>query len=864
VHDAALLARAERAADLVDRDPDAALAAAAALITPGADPETTSVALRTTARVHARQGRALDARRSLHRAIRVAEKGGLPVRAAQARSSLVVVLVSLGQFDAALTEADAAAPALSGHDSGLLIAQRAVVLSRLDRTDEALAAYSEALDVLPVADVSLRAMVWSNRGLLHTYRGNFDGARRDLERCLDLCDRHQLRAVAADAIHNVGYLALLRGDLVASLEHLDRSERLRGELQLDALPTVLDRADVLLTANLAEESRRAAHAAVAIASTAGRQADLAEAELTLARAELVAGNALGARHHAVRARSMFHHQGRDGWAAIASELALRARWLAGERGRRIVADARQCAEGLTATGWNAPALRARILAAEALLARGRRAEAAEELRGVAAARRRGPADLRVAAWHAEALVRLAHGDRGGALRAVSAGLDVVDAHSAALGATDLRAQSMTRGRPLADLGLDLVIGRDRPRDVLRWLERARTTALRRRPARPPRDAGLAAQLADLRRVTTSITAARGAGQDTSDLRREQLRLERSVRDHARHARGGGETTSRFDVGRLADALGDRGLVEYFYVGDELRAVVLVDGRCRVVTLSSYGDALSEAESLRFAMHRLARRHGTEASLGVALVMRDHAAAALDASLLGPIERLLGDRDLVIVPTMSLHALPWPALPSLQGRPVSVAPSAAQWVDAACAPRRRTGDVVLVAGPDLMFAEPELRAVGRHYRGAVRLRGQSATAERVQLAIDGARVAHIACHGHFRTDNPQFSSLRMADGPLMVYDLERLRQAPDLIVLSACDTALSAVHPGDELVGLSSALFALGTRTLVAAVSPVDDEAAMTLMIDFHARLAHGRSPAAALADAQQAHGVIGFACFGAG
>ena len=200
--DAALLARAERAAALVDRDPDAALAAAANLII-SADPEASSVALRTSARVHARQGRALEARRVLQRAIRVAERAGLTTRAAQARSSLVVILVSLGQFDAALAEADAAAPALTGHDRGLLIAQRAVVLSRLDRTDEALAAYAQALDVLPSADVSLRAMVLSNRGLLHTYRGNFDGARRDLERCLELCDRHRLRAIAADAIHNV-------------------------------------------------------------------------------------------------------------------------------------------------------------------------------------------------------------------------------------------------------------------------------------------------------------------------------------------------------------------------------------------------------------------------------------------------------------------------------------------------------------------------------------------------------------------------------------------------------------------------------------------------------------------------------------
>ena len=528
-------------------------------------------------------------------------------------------------------------------------------------------------------------------------------------------------------------------------------------------------------------------------------------------------------------------------------------------------DARTCADGLASAGWHASALRARVLAAEALLAQGQRVEAAAELRDAATARRRGPADLRVAAWHAEALLRLAHDDRAGALRAVSAGLDIVDAHSAALGATDLRAQSMSRGRPLASLGLKLVIGRNRPRDVLRWLERARTTALRRRPARPPRDTRLAAHLADLRRVTVAITEARGAGQDTFDLRREQLSIERSVRDHARHARGAGATSSRFDVGLVADALGERALVEYFYNSDDqLHAVLLVDGRCRIVALSSHGQALNEAESLRFAMHRIARRHGSEASLAVAHATRDHAAAVLDDELLGPIAKIIGDRDLVIVPTMKLHALPWPALPSLVGRPISVAPSAALWVAAERAPHRRSGDVVLVAGPDLVFAEPELAAVGQHYPDAVRLQGGSATAERVQRAIDGARVAHIACHGHFRTDNPQFSSLRMADGPLMVYDLERLRRAPDLIVLSACDTALSAVHPGDELVGLSSALFALGTRTLVAAVSPVDDEAAKTLMIDFHVRLAQGRSPAAALADAQQALGVIGFACFGAG
>jgi CHAT domain-containing protein len=38
----------------------------------------------------------------------------------------------------------------------------------------------------------------------------------------------------------------------------------------------------------------------------------------------------------------------------------------------------------------------------------------------------------------------------------------------------------------------------------------------------------------------------------------------------------------------------------------------------------------------------------------------------------------------------------------------------------------------------------------------------------------AGQAHVAAHGVFRADSPMFSSLRLADGPLTVHDLERLR------------------------------------------------------------------------------------------
>ena len=53
---------------------------------------------------------------------------------------------------------------------------------------------------------------------------------------------------------------------------------------------------------------------------------------------------------------------------------------------------------------------------------------------------------------------------------------------------------------------------------------------------------------------------------------------------------------------------------------------------------------------------------------------------------------------------------------------------------------------------------------------------------------------------------------------MHHDLEALERAPGRLVLSACDSGLSAVRPGDELMGLAAAMFMLGTRTLAASVS----------------------------------------------
>jgi CHAT domain-containing protein len=129
------------------------------------------------------------------------------------------------------------------------------------------------------------------------------------------------------------------------------------------------------------------------------------------------------------------------------------------------------------------------------------------------------------------------------------------------------------------------------------------------------------------------------------------------------------------------------------------------------------------------------------------------------------------------------------------------------------------------------------------------------------------VAHLAAHATFRADNGMWSSVHLADGPLTVYELETLVRPPDVVVLSACQSGLSTVRPGDEVLGLAAALLGLGTRAVVASVVPVADADTAPLMIALHHRLLAGDEPAVALAGAQAAIGgavAASFGCFGAG
>jgi hypothetical protein len=495
----------------------------------------------------------------------------------------------------------------------------------------------------------------------------------------------------------------------------------------------------------------------------------------------------------------------------------------------------------------ARAIDAHLLTGRVALACGRREEAGRHLQTAAAARHRGQLRTRGAGWLAQAAWCEAAGRWRGMLAACDRGLALLDLHLQTLGATELRTLATANGAALADMALRHAIRRRDPRLFLEWSERWRGTILRVTPVRPPPDSDLVADLAALRSVATRLDTALDSRAAAPALERERRRLETAVRQRVLHtpavAAGQAET---FRAADLVDQLGDTDLLELTDLDGQLYAVVATGGRLHLIHVGPTQAATHTLAHALFTLRREGAGRGTH-RLDLAEIGR-----RLEVSLLGEAVHLLRGGPVVVVPTGKLHAVPWGMMPSLRDRPMAVSPSASAWLRARHAARPDEDRVVLVGGPRLLTGDAEVRALTGQYPDATVLADGDATADRVMAAMDGAWLVHLAAHGTFRDDSPLFSAIELADGPLTVYDLERLKRAPHHVVLSSCSSAVGVAVGADELLGLVSALISLGSAGVIASVVPVNDPATVPLMTALHDQLRTGIGLAAALTRARQA------------
>jgi CHAT domain-containing protein len=146
---------------------------------------------------------------------------------------------------------------------------------------------------------------------------------------------------------------------------------------------------------------------------------------------------------------------------------------------------------------------------------------------------------------------------------------------------------------------------------------------------------------------------------------------------------------------------------------------------------------------------------------------------------------------------------------------------------------------------------ETDALARLFPKAEVLTGDAANFKKISESASDTDILHLACHGQFRAKNPLFSSLKLADCWLTVRDVAALKLNADLAVLSACETGVSRVAPGDELLGLASGFFSAGAASLVLSLWNVHDRTTVELMKHFYCEIRAGARPAAALRRAQR-------------
>ena len=215
--------------------------------------------------------------------------------------------------------------------------------------------------------------------------------------------------------------------------------------------------------------------------------------------------------------------------------------------------------------------------------------------------------------------------------------------------------------------------------------------------------------------------------------------------------------------------------------------------------------------------------------------------------------------LAVLPHGPLHSIPWSALHDGTGYlidryEVFTAPSLA--VLDGCRSRRASGRrgalIVGVADEFAPAIEDEVAGIATRLPGARRLVGPSATADAVCAELSGSSIVHLAGHGLWRSDNPMFSSLRLADRWLTAAELLPLDLRGALVVLSACDSARAHALAGNELLGMARAVLGAGAATLVASQWPADDEATASLMDSFYEHVTRGLPPAVALTLAKRA------------
>lgn len=694
-----------------------------------------------------------------------------------------------------------------------------------------------------------------SRGVLAIERSQPEQALESFAYVAQLAHAEGFAEQEVMARHNMGLATYLLGDLPGALTHMSAAEEIGADISRGQAK--FDRGDVLLEAGLVSEAIATLESGLVGLEGEGHAQLWAEHDLRLSRAQRLAGRLDAAAEAAASAATSFRALGAAGWeakAVLAGLVVELDRPISRSTATRVASTAEALAVAAHALGNRELASSAQILAAEALLWLGDLQGARDHL-DRARRHRFGSvsADLRAASVLAGVLA--ADGETAAARRVLAKSARRLEAGQRGSASLDLRTASSIHGVTLASLDLDLALQRGSA-DVLRTLERWRG-ATERLPSlgRPDDD-----RLADL---TESLRSARGQLRGGPEPEREreleqratELEVEIRARDWELRSQDTPEASTQVRIreARAGLASTDRDLVWFFAHQERLLGVGIINGRAALRDLMPLGEAAELARRIRVDLRTAASHRLGPLGPAVWGSLRS-SAQRLDAALVRPWRSTSG--GLVLVSCEQVSALPWALLPSMVGRPFTLARSLTSFARASFPGGKAGGSgpdsvrpsVHISVGPGLTRAESEGSAIAAAWGGDVHVTNPSSSAGLVR-ALSAAGVVHVAAHGTHQVESPLFSSLSLHDGPVFAHELQPTGVAADHVVLSACDVGLAASRPGNEELGLAVSMLALGARSVVAAVAPLPDEVAADVMVRHHRLLAGGAASDTALASA---------------
>ena len=834
-------------------------------------------------------GKYKEAIREYERALEIFEKLGRDVDVGRTINGALQSLIYDGQYQRAFQLVDRARTIFLAHNDRLRLARldsnMANIYYRQDRFHEAAALYEKAhREFLEIGEPLDVAAVLRNLGTCYISLNEFAKAQEAYQIGRQFCQEHGFSLFVAEADYNVAYLHYLRGEYLRAIELYDQTRLLCEELgdRYHRALCDLDESEIYLELNLTEGGEELARSAFTAFTELNMRYEAAKAATFSAIAISQQGHYEEALLIFDEARELFVKEHNQLWPALIDLYKALVLYEAGDDDH---------AEDLAASAldyFGSSLLPAKAAVCELLLA-------AIEIRGS------DPEEAR--RYCSSALSRLLHVESPAAFQAYF----MLGQAEESSGNTELARQAYEKAyHRLEDLrshlgkeelkiaflknklavyeGLVLTSLAVHSRactehDTFAYIEQAKSRSLAdliafRSSMIPGKGVEQSPAMAQFRELHEKLNWTYHQIEleelNQNPLSRERIRQlrEQSRRDEDAMVRVFSQLQSvdrDFAALQSAKTVSAREiqaavpentmLVEFYAARNTFYACLITSKQLKILPVA---DVTPVREKLRLLQLQLAKfRLGEDYIRSLEKPLLQAAQAHLEelyALLIAPLRAQLQAEHLVFVPHSFLHYLPFHALSDgtrylIDDFTISYAPSGTIFALCQQKPSREDGGESLVlAVPDARapHIEEEGRFVAQAMDRARLFIGDDATEERLKAFGPQSRFIHIATHGYFRQDNPMFSSIRLGNSLLSLFDLYQLQLSAELVTLSGCGTGMNVVIGGDELIGLVRGLLYAGAQTLMVSLWEVHDQSTAEFMRDFYSAYKENSNKANAL------------------